>query len=162
MINVTSTSPDVTPVRWYREAYVWLVILFPVLSIIMGITILTLSIKSFDGMVVDDYYKQGMIINEVLARDDKARESGLNARIDWEVASDTIQVELSADSGFNYPAELKAAFMHATRGGLDVTVELDRIGEQSYLATAPGLAPGRWHVEIAADDWRLLEEHWQE
>lgn len=162
MIHVISTSPDVTPVRWYREAYVWLIILFPALSIMMGIILLVLSIKSFDGMVVDDYYKQGMIINEVLARDDKAHDSGLNARLDWQTASKTIQIELSADSGFNYPDELKAAFMHATRGGLDVTVLLSRINNQSYLATAPGLAPGRWHVEIAADDWRLLEEHWEE
>ena len=48
---------------WYREFYVWLVIFFPVLAIVAGFYTLKLAIESDDGLVEDDYYKQGIEIN---------------------------------------------------------------------------------------------------
>ena len=50
--------------RWYREPIMWLVIAFPLTAVIVGFVSLALAIRSDDGMVEDDYYKQGMTIHD--------------------------------------------------------------------------------------------------
>lgn len=146
---------------WYREFYVWLLILFPVMSIFMGITTISLAITSYDGLVVDDYYKKGLVINEVLARDEMARQLGLQANLNWQQESDRLYVDLSTSQAFDYPAVLNVKFMHATRGGVDQAVQLVRNSDNLYRGNAPSLEPGHWHVEIAHGNWRLLETHWE-
>jgi uncharacterized protein len=151
-----------SPSRWYREPYVWLVILFPTLSVIMGITILTLSIKSNDGMVVDDYYKRGMAINEILARDQAARDYGLEAVLDWHSTPGQLRMVLSSTEPFDYPETIHIDFFHATRSGYDRDVYLQREVDNLYVGTMPDLRLGRWNVEIEADDWRIMKSHWVE
>lgn len=156
---IQSNSDNPRP--WYREKYVWLVILFPFMSICMGITIIVLSVKSYDGLVVDDYYKRGMAINEILARDERADQLSLSATLNWRSQAKTLAVKLSADNGFNYPDTVQVKLMHATRGGMDQSITMDHAGNGRYLAKVKPLAPGHWHVEIAARDWRLMESIWQ-
>lgn len=148
--------------RWYREPYVWLIILFPFMSIVMGFTILTLAIKSNDGMVVDDYYKRGMAINEIIARDQAARDYGLEAILDWNSVPGLLQLHLTAAKPFEYPDSLHIDFFHATRSGYDQDVYLQRESENLYVGTMPELRLGRWNVEIEANDWRILKSHWEE
>jgi uncharacterized membrane protein YeaQ/YmgE (transglycosylase-associated protein family) len=39
--------------RWYREPIMWLVVAFPLTSVIVGFVSLALAIRSDDGMVED-------------------------------------------------------------------------------------------------------------
>jgi len=150
------------PVKWYREFYVWLVILFPVMSIFMGITTIALSVSSYDGLVVDDYYKRGLAINEVLAREERAENLGLESSLDINPVDSVISVQLAAASPeFSYPEQLQIKFMHATRAGHDQALRLTQMETGMYRGGMDTLAPGYWHVEIAADDWRLLDSYWQ-
>ena len=48
-----------------------------------GLITLWLAITSFDGLVADDYYKQGLAINQTLARADAAQELRLVGRWDF-------------------------------------------------------------------------------
>ena len=66
--------------NWKQEPLVWLLIAIPAAAVIMGIVMLTLAIKSYSGLVIDDYYKHGKQINRVLARDRFAHELGLGHR----------------------------------------------------------------------------------
>ena len=151
------------PRPWYREKYVWLVILFPVMSIFMGVITIILAVKSYDGLVVDDYYKRGMAINEVLARDERADELGLSIRLDWRTQANRLAVELKADNNYNfeYPDTVQAKLMHATRGSMDQSVTMEHAGNGRYLTTVQPLAPGQWYVQISSGDWRLLDSLWE-
>lgn len=159
---MNSTMTEKSPIRWYREPYVWLIILFPLLSVIMGFTMLTLAIKSDDGMVVDDYYKRGMAINEILARDQAARDYGLDAVLDWHSLAGQLQLSLHGNDSFDYPDTIHVDFFHATRSGYDQEVYLRRVSDNHYVGTLPELRLGRWNVEIEADDWRIIKSHWEE
>ena len=149
------------PRPWYREKYVWLVIFFPVMSICMGITTIVLAVNSYDGLVVDDYYKRGMAINEVLARDERADELGLSVNLDWHSQASKLAVEISANNDFAYPETVQAKLMHSTRGGMDQSVTMEYAGNGRYLTTVKPLAPGHWHVQISSGDWRLLDSLWE-
>ena len=65
-MSASRTRRDSLP--WYKERWTWLLMLMPATAIVAGFITLWLAITSFDGLVADDYYKQGLAINQTLAR----------------------------------------------------------------------------------------------
>lgn len=142
---------------WYRHFHVWLLIAFPALSVAMGVTTVWLAVKTDDGLVADDYYRQGLEINARMERDRRAEELGLGVELRLDAAASEVIVLLRAGPDFSPPEQLQLSFLHPTRAGLDRLLQPERTGPFRYAAPLPPLAPGRWHVQIAADDWRLVE-----
>ena len=70
------TAP-VTP--WYRQAWPWFLISLPATAVIAGSITFYLAAKGWDGPVANDYYKQGLAINEALERATRGRELGVAA-----------------------------------------------------------------------------------
>lgn len=139
---------------WYREPFVWLLIAFPMTSVIGGFTTLYLAESSKDGMVVDDYYRKGKEINQLLARDQAAARHGLNARLKLSATDQQVVLRLAARE-HQLPGLLTLRWLHATRAGFDRTQELARAADGSYRAGFPELVPGHWYVQLEAQDWRL-------
>lgn len=142
---------------WYREPYVWLVILFPTIAVIGGIITFHLAVWSQDGLVVDDYYKQGLQINRLLARDQAAASHGLQATFHFNEETHLIRLYLTANPNYPLPSQIELNFSHHTRSNFDKHLVLQRGGKNFYQAALPELIPGAWYVELAADDWRLLK-----
>ncbi len=141
------------PLPWHKVPVMWLVVLAPLAAVAGGFVTLYLALTTDDGLVVDDYYRHGKEINRVLARDEAAARHGVSAELRLDAAARLVEVRLR---GVPSPKRLELRFMHATRAGLDRTLLLTRMQNGIYHAALPGLAPGRWNVEIAADDWRLV------
>ena len=146
----------VSAVRWYREPMVWLLISFPLTAVIAGFITLGLAITSDDGMVEDDYYRQGKEINRVLARDQAAADKGLEGRVELNDTQQQIQIRLTARAQATIPDSVELKFLHATRAGIDQTLILARQPDGLYHAPLPDLAPGHWNAQLAAQDWRLV------
>jgi hypothetical protein len=140
---------------WYREPFVWMLILIPLAAVVGGVTTLVLAIQSDDGLVVDDYYWRGKEINRVLSRDRAAAIKAINAELSFDFSRGIVRVELRARDGVNLPDTVHFALLHATRAGLDRALELNRTPEGSYHGLLPVLASGRWYLQIEAEDWRL-------
>jgi hypothetical protein len=85
---------------WYREPWPWLLMLGPVTVIIAGFITAYLAVVSNDGLVEDDYYKQGLTVNQRTARDQRAAELG-SKRI-WSVggSGDRIRALLRGNEEF--------------------------------------------------------------
>ena len=146
-----------TPERpWYQEPYVWLLISFPLAAVVGGIFTYILAIESDDGLVVDDYYKNGLAINRTLERDEIARRYDLSSTLQLESGTTHFRIILKANEDFQFPEKLQAKFMNASRDGLDQTIELLQQGKSVYQGLNPALVRGKWHLLIEADDWRLL------
>ncbi len=141
---------------WYQEPYVWLLISFPLAAVVGGIFTFILAVQSDDGLVVDDYYKNGLAINRTLERDEVARQYNLSTTLQLESGAKQFRIILEANQNFQFPAKLQAKFMNASRDGLDQTIELSRQENSVYLGLNPALVRGKWHLLIEADDWRLL------
>ncbi|GMR19898.1 MAG: FixH family protein [Gammaproteobacteria bacterium] len=142
--------------KWYREPWVWFLVAVPLSSVVVGMVMLTLSVKTFDGLVEDDYYKRGKEINRVLKRDHQATLLGLKADIDW--GDNTVIVKLSAAEKVSLPATLRFRMLHATHSGKDIDLELLRTPAGTYFAALPGVpVDGSWHVQLETEDWRLVD-----
>ncbi len=142
---------------WYKEYYVWLIILFPMLAVMAGIVTIVLAVQSDDGLVVDDYYKQGLEINRTLERDQTAIDYDLDAAIKIHQENEDVVITLSAASNFTYPSSLVVTFLNATRAGMDEVVNLVLTKENIYKGRLKALDTGKWYVHIQRDDWRLIK-----
>lgn len=134
---------------------VWMVIAIPLISVIMGVAMVTIAVRNQDGLVADDYYKRGMEINEVLEREARAGELALSADVVFERSDNRISVSLSGRPSFQAPPEIQLGFYHATRQDHDQVLSLRRGANGVYSAPMPGLSDGRWYVSAETPRWRL-------
>ena len=144
-------------IPWYKEPYVWLLIAFPLAAVIGGFITLGLAIASNDGLVVDDYYREGLRINRVLKRDQAAADLGLKADLQFSRDSDRFRILLSGNRDFTAPDTLQVSFLHSTRSGFDRHVTVTKQTGNIYAAGIPPLVKGHWYVQIETGDWRLLK-----
>lgn len=140
---------------WKTQPYVWMLILIPFTAVVVGMIMLTLAIKSDTGLVVDDYYKKGKQINQVLARDQAASAMGLSATLDFDTDNSQVEVRLKANSTLITNEQVSLGLFHATRSDMDQTVMLKANDQHDYSATIAGLGDGRWHVHLSTETWRL-------
>jgi hypothetical protein len=140
---------------WYREPWVWLLILVPATAVIGSLFTIYLAVTTNDGLVVDDYYQKGKEINLVLARDRAASVHGLDAVLDIDLHEQTATLRMSAQ-GYTLPEAIVLEIVHPTRAHNDHRLALVRVGDGYYRARVPSLLPGRWYVQLEADDWRLF------
>lgn len=142
---------------WYRQPLVWLVIAIPASAVVMGVAMILISVKSFDGMVDDDYYRRGLEINRDLSRDEVAVKRGLSAALKANLQKGFISAEISFPDGKSgpLPQRVHLRLIHPTRAGLDQSLVLDRYAGGAYQAGLAPLAPGNWRVQLNAENWRL-------
>ena len=142
---------------WYREPLVWLLILFPASAVFGGIITIVLAVSSNDGLVVDDYYKRGLEINQTLERDKAATRYGLQATLRFHIENQWIELNLNARPNYKLPSQIWLQLNHHTRSSFDQKVLLKRTGDRIYQGNLPLLEKGLFFVQLAADDWRLLK-----
>ena len=138
---------------WYRETWTWFLISLPATAVIAGFITYWLAATTNDGLVVDDYYKQGLAVNQVIARDRLAARLGLRAQIS--LRDGQITVNLAAASG-SLPEIIVVTLIHPTRAGEDQKLQLAGHNGAYGGALAP-MAPGRWQVAIEDESrsWRM-------
>ena len=139
---------------WKQEPMVWLIIGIPSTAVIVGMIMLTVSITTWSGLVVDDYYKKGKEINRVLARDKFAYELGLAAGF---VLDEDGRLLVRFDQGVSVvPGErIELQLVHATRPGLDRTLAFENRGLGILEGKLRLEGSGRWNLYLQTGDWRL-------
>jgi hypothetical protein len=144
---------------WYQNPMVWMVIFFPAVAVVAGISTIFIAINSDDGLVVDDYYKQGLQINQVIDHDRRASELGLSALLDANSQTGKIHLKLSSTSDFTPPPELTFKLLHRTIAGYDQVTTLTNIGDAEYQGyVKPPIVEGRWTLQVLSDKtWRLRQ-----
>jgi uncharacterized protein len=144
---------------WYKHRHVWLLILFPSVAVIGGINLFYQAVQSDDGLVSDDYYKEGKEINTQIHRDTKAATLGLSGHLMLGEDGKSIRIQLNKV----IKNDLVLKLMHPTRAGLDQTIILSQQAPQFYVGKLENaLTQPRWQVELAdtQQQWRLKAE-WQ-
>jgi hypothetical protein len=143
---------------WYRERWPWLLMLPPATAIVAGVITAWIAVVSSDGVVEDDYYKQGLAVNQRLARDEAARRRGIGADLMLSADGRTIRAVLRAATPLG--AELRLRLTHPTRPGYDQETLLVRGDGEVYEARLLQPINGRRiaSIEPLAGDWRLVGE----
>lgn len=146
-------SPDRAAKPWYRQLWPWLLIAGPAVAVVGGIVTAWLAVTTDDGVIADDYYRRGLLVNRDLERVRRAEAMNLGAVLD--VAGDgTLRLVLTG-AGAPAPAAVRVRFVHATRAGMDRAATLARAPDGRYTGSMAPPPPGRWRVTVETDVWRL-------
>ncbi len=117
---------------------------------------IVVSVETADGLVADDYYKQGKEINLVIKRDKKSAELGLSAVIDFDNSSKVINLQFNKGLLEYYPQSLNLHIQHATREKRDLTVLLHHgIGDRYIGHVKHRISKGIWYFGIGNEEWKL-------
>lgn len=153
-------SPPATAVSagqpWYREPWPWVLFGIPAATAVAGVVTIAMAAATFDGVVADDYYREGLAINRTLARDAQAQALGLAAQVQFSPDGTRVRIALQPAQAGEPGVRLRV--VHPSRGGADQRIELSPVApglHEGVLDRAP--APGRWRllVEDGGERWRL-------
>ncbi len=139
---------------WYKQRWPWILISLPATSVVLGMVLLYFAITTADGLVVDDYYREGRAIDRTIARSVHAAELGLVA--DVSIRSEELSIRLAANESSTLPSALVVTIAHPTRSGRDQNLILNGHGGAFSGPVAP-LTAGRWLIQLEdeARTWRL-------
>ncbi|MCB1889057.1 MAG: FixH family protein [Rhodocyclaceae bacterium] len=131
-----------------------MVVGLPASAIVAGIVTIIIATQTSDGLVADDYYKQGLAINQTIARDEAARKLGLVAVI--ELGDGKVRARLDSRVAAELPDRMLMTLLHPTRAGEDQEVTLTRQGDM-YTGEVKIPRPGRWQVRLEDEsrNWRM-------
>lgn len=141
---------------WFREPWPWLLMSGPLLVVIASLVSAWVAIRSSDGLVSEDYYRQGLAAQETISRSEIAASLKLVARV--QLTANALTVHLSAaNPNYRYPAALRVMLSHPTRAGLDQTQVVPRTGT-AYSGRIRLPAAGHWLILIEDDakTWRIM------
>lgn len=139
---------------WYRQAWPWFLISLPATAVVAGFATAWIAVASNDGLVVDDYYKQGLAIQMTIDRTREAARLGMRAELVF--TANHVEVRLKSLTGGSVPDTLFLTVSHPTRGGMDQAISL--VGSNgNYNAELAALHPGHWNILLEDEprQWRL-------
>ena len=154
-------------IPWYKQFWPWFLITFPAASVIAGITTIVIAAHDPDDLVVADYYRAGLAINQDRAKQRQAMQLGLQAELKIE---ENGQLGLVLEgSGAEQIKTLKLYWVHNTLAERDHEIVLNRAADGSLFAYVEAFdraihGPeqqkhyGRWQVMLVpeAKTWRLV------
>ena len=143
-MRATRTQP------WYREPWPWILMAGPATVVAAGLITAWLAFHGADGLVVDDYYKQGLAINKTLSRRDAAEHRGVLA--EFTLTDRRVRVTLANAA---VRGTLTLRLVHPTHAGLDQSLVMAAVKPGVYEGPLQALQPGRWHIVLEERDWRL-------
>lgn len=149
---------------WYRQFWPWFLIAVPGSVVIASFFMIRLAFTSADILVRDDYYKDGLAINESISRDQLARSLGIGGRL--ELGQNDIKIIFNNDLQLNDIEGLFLQAHHPFDAQQDMDLTLIPTGESGVYRAVANVQQQRWYIEITplyanyADgaDWRVQFE----
>lgn len=123
----------------------------PAIVVVAGIATAIIAFRSADGLVADDYYKQGLAINRDIARDQAAQDLGIAG--DVRLLPGLVRVTLRSTSAL--PDRVTLRFAHPSRASEDRVLHLARTPGGTWDAPMPALPAGHWRAIVETARWRV-------
>jgi len=151
-----------------REPWFWIII-SPLLLVLVACTItISIAVINADDVVVGNYYKQGLAVNEGFSLANNGRNLGLFGTMYFDKKDLSVLVELSSSKNqysstasrqLVFPRFLNLALSHPAKKNRDKTVELNLQPSGMYLGFVDEALVDRWY-------WKLnppqnIQEQWQ-
>ena len=134
--------------HWYKQFWPWFLILLPGCAVVASIITIMIANKDNDGLVVDDYYKAGLAINQTMERKQRARELGLQAQFNYANTLITLRLGARDNTEIKDIAALKLNFIHPTQRRYDITVPLKHAGDGQFIGQLEKLPAANWYLQL--------------
>ena len=150
---IEDTSP------WYKQFWPWFMIGLLLASVCFSCLFLYYAVTTRDSLVSDDYYKEGLAINQQLDKDRKARDLGLEGQFHFSPEG-KVEVTLASKADPGQLPYLVLRFIHPTLSGEDQTLHLQPVANNRFQVMLKKPLTGRWYLDLhdPKDSWRLRGE----
>ena len=148
--------PREDTVPWYKQFWPWFLISLPLSVVVAAIVTINIAIRTDDGLVSDDYYKEGLAIHKDADSTARAKSLGIAAGVDYDTGTGAVTIRLDkpppAGTGL---VTLKVT--HPTLPNRDQSVQLTPLDPASYAGRLDPLGPARWKLQLYPEDksWRI-------
>jgi len=126
----------------------------PFVAIVASLASAWLALKSDDGVVAQDYYRQGLRINQRLkhAAANPASELGATITVG---AGGGVRVHMEGGGSGAAPQSLRLTLARPAASARDEIVILMPGPDGDYVGVLGAQKPGRWIVTLESGAWRL-------
>lgn len=149
-MNNTDTKP------WYRQFWPWFLIAIPFSSVVMGVIMINLAMSGKDSLVRQDWYKDGMAINQRMDKQNKAQELGIQATLTLDKESgdlflETHNLDLRKDN------QLALNLIHPTLEGKDRALTLYLAPDNRFYAKLDFQPQGYYYLLLTptSGEWEI-------
>ena len=155
-MNTAITDEALRP--WYKQPWLWFLLSIPIASVILSSIMVTVAVVGKDSLVSDNYYKDGMGINQTIEQDQLANSLGIKPVISIQYPE--IVLELISTSDLKPQPFLTLKLLHPTVSEKDFTLKLLPSGNGIFIGELPQNIEGRRYLDLYAYDnsWRIREE----
>jgi hypothetical protein len=153
-MSLSKMREDLEP--WYKQFWPWFLISLPATAVIASMITIKLAVDTADPLVKDDYYKEGMAINQDISKERLARTLGLSAGFQLDPDTNELRVQLNGSLS-DPPPLLLLTLVHPTLGNQDHQLRLLAIGNQEYTTRLPEIPQSNWHLSLTPEnqEWKL-------
>lgn len=145
---------------WYKQFWPWFVLAIPATSVVVSMFFIYFAVNGADTLVVDDYYKQGLAINQELSRIDAAADRSINAQLNFNIEDAVVALNLNGTFSA-LPESLTLEMIHPTLQKKDLSIVLTKSTARYYTASLTELrqrdVEGNWHLHLSTsdEDWLI-------
>lgn len=137
----TSDVADEASKPWYRQFWFWFVFSPLIYIVIMCSVTVTIALKGADDVIIDNYYKEGRMINQALEQDKRAQALGLSGDLSFDRTTGEVSLTIAsppADANL-MPEQLLLMMGHPVKAAKD------------QLITLIAIAPGKYRGELVSE-----------
>ena len=136
---------------WYKQFWPWFLIALPLTAVIGSMITMKIAFTDADGLVKDDYYKEGLAMNQDKARKRYAENLGLEAQGRVNIDTGSVTVELN-DAAIGHYDKLHVTMIHPTRSNNDMSIAVQKSGENTYIGQMNiDPKPGHWWFRLSPE-----------
>ncbi len=148
---MTKVIPSNLPDKpWYKEFWPWFII--ALLATVVSASLITVSIafRHADDLVVDDYYKVGLAINQRIEHREAAARLGI--KLDLKISGQELRLRTQ---NIDPSTQLSIVLAHPMEADKDFTLALLPGPDGLFFATMPRSISRGWHWAVSAHDPEL-------
>lgn len=148
---------DLDSQPWYRQFWPWFLISLPATVVVAGLVTLYIAHKHSDDLVVDEYYRDGLGINQQLEKKQRALALGMSATLTF-MQSESSHTVVVGVEGEQSPGVLTLSLSHPLESDRDFVISLQQVEPGVYSGEFHNTIATRWHwiLEfVGSSNWRL-------
>lgn len=148
--DVKDEAVDESLKPWYRQFWFWFVFSPLIYIMIMCSVTVTIALKGADDVIIDNYYKEGRMINQTLEQDKQAQALGLSGELLFDRTTGEILLTIAnpPSDPTLMPEQLLLLMGHPVKAEKDQLIALRAIGAGKYRGELLAEPDYSWYLTL--------------